>query len=197
MANPKQDKLSSLTDEVKELHPLLNALLPKLPNINNVEYTHGPDEMGADFVLSQRNPTFEFDEYVGVIAKLGKMAQDFSDIERQIEECAVERTFRGGKQKIRVDEIWIILTGNITKGAQIKIYEKYKSRKITFIQGEQLIRLIDKYLPNYWSDTTLLIGEYLYSLRLRNEENDRSFNLIQIPDQKFYIKQYFYDFPRM
>ncbi len=53
MGTQKLSRLTHLTDEVDDLHPLLNQLLRKLPNIKNVEYTHGAREMGADFVLSK------------------------------------------------------------------------------------------------------------------------------------------------
>lgn len=47
-----KERIVGITDEVKELHPLLEELFRKHPKILQVEYTHGPDEMGADFVLT-------------------------------------------------------------------------------------------------------------------------------------------------
>lgn len=105
MVRKHKEKLASISDEVAELHPLLRSLLPKLPRVVDVEYTHGPQEMGADFVISRRDDTFGQTEYVGVIAKVGKILQDFSDVERQIKECEVPRTFFGGKKKIRLAEV--------------------------------------------------------------------------------------------
>ena len=65
MAQIANEKLDSITGEVKDLHPLLNAVLAKLPRVQDVEYHHGGDEMGADFVISRTNDTFGNIEYIG------------------------------------------------------------------------------------------------------------------------------------
>ena len=72
MARVANAKLDYIRDEVTDLHPLLNAVLPKLPRVQTVEYHHGTAEMGADFVLSRTNDTFGTVEYIGVIAKVGR-----------------------------------------------------------------------------------------------------------------------------
>ena len=69
MAQIADEKLDLITREVKDLHPLLNAVLPKLPRVQDVEYHHGSEEMGADFVISRTNDTFSNIEYVGVVPK--------------------------------------------------------------------------------------------------------------------------------
>ena len=76
-----------------------------MPRITNVEYHHGSAEMGADFVLSRTNDTFGHTEYIGVIAKIGRIVQDFTNVDRQIEECALPRLVQGGKKKIYLTEI--------------------------------------------------------------------------------------------
>ena len=72
MAKIASAKLDSIKNEVSDLHPLLDAVLPKLPRVQAVEYHHGVSEMGADFVVSRTNDTFGTIEYIGVIAKVGK-----------------------------------------------------------------------------------------------------------------------------
>ena len=101
----RTSKLDSIKDEVNDLHPLLEILFPKMPRITNVEYHHGSAEMGADFVLSRTNDTFGHTEYIGVIAKIGRIVQDFTNVDRQIEECALPRLVQGGKKKIYLTEI--------------------------------------------------------------------------------------------
>ena len=49
----KREKLASLKDEVKDFHPLLEIIFPQLPRVNHIEYTHGNNEKGADFVLQR------------------------------------------------------------------------------------------------------------------------------------------------
>ena len=164
MGTSLNERLDAIAGEVQDLHPLLNAVLPKLPRVQDVEYHHGTDEMGADFVISRINDTFGHIEYIGVIAKVGRVAQDFADIERQIEECEVPRFFRGGREKIRITEIWVVATKHITQNAKKKIYQKYSTRKIEFIAGSRLAKLVDDYAPLAWSRLPIAIGEYLHKL---------------------------------
>ncbi len=195
MAKIANEKLNLITREVENLHPLLDAVLPKLPRVQNVEYHHGRDEMGADFVISRTDDTFGNIEYIGVIAKVGKIVQNLADIERQIGECDVPRLFRGGREKIRITEIWIIVTQHITHGAKLKIFHEYSNRKIEFIDGPTLARLVDRYAPLAWSRLPMAVAEYLQDLQLRTEEQDKSVSLQQISDSTFYVKQDLYYFP--
>lgn len=188
----KISKLDHIKDEVKDLHPLLKKLLPKLPNIQEVEYTHGAGEMGADFVVSKQHDTFGTTQYIGVIAKVGKVVQDYSDIERQIEECELPRKFFGGKKQIRIEEVWIVVTEHITRAAQEKIFEKYKSKSIFFLDGNRLEKLIDQYLPTYWINVDIEIAEYFSTLRTRTEEIDKNVSLLPTSDKSLYIEQDIY-----
>jgi len=195
MPTDKHSKLTRITEEVSQLHPLLSKLLKKLPNVLEVEYTHGPREMGADFVIARQDETLGTTEYIGVVAKIGKVVQDYADIVRKIEECWVPRLFAGGKESIRLGEVWVIITEHITKGAQEKIYEKYRSNKITFIQGALLETLIDNHLPAYWTDVSLEVGEYLAELRTRTQALDKSVSFLQLINTGIYIEQDIYDIP--
>ena len=195
MAQIANEKLDSITREVDDLHPLLETVLSKLPRVQNVEYNHGVGEMGADFVISRTNDIFGNIEYVGVIAKVGKIVQNLADIEHQIEECNVPRFFQGGKQKIRITEIWVVVTKHITQGAKAKIFDKYSTRKIEFIDGAALTKLVDRYVPMAWSGLPLIVGKYLQNLRVRTEEQDKSVSLLQMSDESFYVKQELYHIP--
>ena len=188
MASTKLSRLDQITDEVNDLHPLLNQLLPKLPGVQEVEYTHGPTEMGADFVLSRLDDALDSIRYVGVIAKTGGIRQDHSPIDRQIDECAVPRLFQAGKKRIRLDEIWVIVTGTVTKNAQDKIHDVYRLRNIQFINGAKLETLIDRHLPVFWSDIPLEIGGYLSNLRHEVEALDRALSLVPATETPVYIE---------
>ncbi len=185
----KLEKLAAITNEVEEMHPLLGLLFPKLPRISHADYTHGQGEMGADFVLSREDDTFSEAEYIGVIAKIGKIAQDYTDIERQIKECELPRTVFGGKKKIYLTEVWVIVTGSITKNAQEKIEKEYNTRKIKFLSGGRLAELIEKHIPNYWSAVPLHVGEYLTQIWNRNDQLDKRLSLLQVKDKSLYIEQ--------
>ena len=66
-------------------------------------------------------------------------------------------------------------------------------RKITFVDGDRLERLIDEHMPNFWTDLSLETGEYLANLRVRNDELDRNSNLLPIIGDNFYIEQDIYE----
>ena len=102
------ESLKDLKDEVNELHPLLDSIFNKMPSIKNVEYTHGVNEMGADFVLTKLSEELGDTEYVGVIAKASKILQNTDEIERQINECSVPRIGTNGRKEINITEIWVV-----------------------------------------------------------------------------------------
>ena len=193
MPSSKLTRLAKIKDEVGELHPLLDKLLRKIPNVMDVEYTHGNREMGADFVLSKPHDVFGYTEYVGVVAKVGRITQDYTAIERQIDECAVPRTFLGGRERIRIGEVWVLATETISQNAQEKIHEKYSLRKVSFIEGARLEKLIDSHFPSFWIDISLEVGDYLSTLRTKTQHLDASISLLPIAEKGFYIEQDIYE----
>lgn len=181
-------KLATISNEVNDLHPLLEALLPKLPSIVNVDYTHGPHEKGADFVVSRCDPTFGDTEYVGIIAKLGQIKQNNTDVQRQIDECELGRYTPNGKS-ITLSEVWVITTGTITQNAREVINHKFKYKKVKWVDLQQLTRLVETYMPNYWANIPMQVGEYLHDLRDRNIEMDMRTSLAPEMGRDFYIDQ--------
>lgn len=165
MEMQKLDRLKKLEREVQDFHPLLRILLKRIPYIRNLEYNQGPNEKGADFVLEKADDILDSTFYVGVIVKIGKIKQDFAEIERQIDECGMERTFDNGKKKIFLSEIWIISNDSITDNAQQKIHHKFKHSSIVFFDVEKVAVLIDKFYPEYWTDISIKLGEYIRRVR--------------------------------
>ena len=155
MEMQKLDRLKKLEREVQDFHPLLRILLKRIPYIRNLEYNQGPNEKGADFVLEKADDILDSTFYVGVIVKIGKIKQDLAEIERQIDECGMERTFDNGKKKIFLSEIWIISNDSITDNAQQKIHHKFKHSSIVFFDVEKVAVLIDKFYPEYWTDISI------------------------------------------
>lgn len=183
-------KLSEIGDEVNELHPLLEVVFYQLPNVRHVRHTHGVDEMGADFVLTKRDETFGNDEYIGVVVKKGAIKQNnLPGIEKQIDECELPRLTEDGKKKISLTEIWIVSNENISRNAKEVIYHKYKLRNIKFVPGNQLVRWIEEYAPNYWLDVPLGIGQYLTEIRKTNAEIEQKSSLLPVAKKALYIEQ--------
>ncbi|HAL9778919.1 TPA: hypothetical protein H7W25_003585, partial [Escherichia coli] len=144
-------KIESLQREVDDFHPVLRALLPRLPTVTHVEYKQGPSEKGADFVIIKRDEALDEEIYIGVICKVGKIIQSNSEVERQIEECQLyPRFISSGSKNIHLNEIWVVTNSSISNNAQEKIYLKFKSTNIKFIEGEKICSLISKYYPEFW-----------------------------------------------
>jgi DNA-binding NarL/FixJ family response regulator len=188
-ASEKRKKIESLASEVSDIHPYLEELLKQLPGIKNVRYTHGSqEEKGADFVLTKPSELMGEPRYIGVIVKKGKIHMDFSDVERQIDECSLGRYSPSIKTEIFLTEVWVIATGNITAHAKEKIHHKFNTRAIEFIDSQYLSEWTDKYLPNWWYDFSTKTGEYLNDLWIKNDENDKRLNLIRSCNKKIYIE---------
>lgn len=161
MEQYKVDKVKGLKYEVKDFHPVLHALFSKMPELSRVEYNQGNREMGADFVLEKSDPILEENIYIGVIVKVGKILQNHSEIERQIDECNIDRFFSGGKSKISINEIWVVNNDTISMGAQEKINNNFRNKSIRFVDFDRTCRLIDKYYPEYWTDSNRDLSEYI------------------------------------
>lgn len=186
----KQNKIRALVDEVKQLHPVLKDLFPKLPNISNVAYTHGQSEMGADFVITRIDQTLGREEYIGVIVKCGDIRQNFDDVERQIKECSVPRKVDGGKKNIYLNDIWVVTNGGISNNAKEKIHQTYNDKNIAFIWDETLIELLNKHFPEYWENVDRNIGLYLSSVGRRLQDLNAKYSLAEMADSgDFYIEQ--------
>jgi len=141
--------VSTIKSEINGLHPLLDELFRKIPSLTRVERTHGTNEMGADFVFTKIDSLIG-PQYVGVIAKVGHIRQNYTVLERQINECLVPRFYLSGKRKITLDEIWVVTTGRVTPTAKEKIHEQHKASKVQFIDGPTLNEWVKHYIPYYW-----------------------------------------------
>lgn len=185
----KIKKIREINHEVRFFHPLLKDLLPNLPSVSNVTYTHGQNEMGADFVVTLRDLALNEDEYVGLIVKCGDIRQNHDDIERQIKECLLPRKISGGKKNIYLNQIWVVTNGRVSENAKDKIFEEHKNKNIKFIWDEKLVELVDKYYPVFWANIDRNIAIYLSAISGRIEALNLRFGLLDLGQSDFYIEQ--------
>ncbi len=193
MDQAKLQKIKNIGTEVKDFHPLLRVLFKRLPEVKEVEYRQGPNEMGADFVIKKYDSTLGTEEYVGVIVKVGSIKQDHSEIDRQIQECSIERLFGSSKRKIFINQIWVICNEKITHNAEIKIHQRYSNQNIKFIAGEKVVSLIDQFYPEYWKDVTIELGEYFRKIRLTSVGLSRKIINTAGSDDDCYVEQFLID----
>lgn len=180
------ERVAQISDEVKELHPLLNDLFHRLPGIKHVAHTHGTHEMGADFVLEKFDDTLNEIEYIGVIAKAEPIRQDHAEVVRQIEECAVPRMLPSG-ERIRLKQVWVVTSQSISHNAREKLGEKFASSNVRFIDQHKLATLVDEYLPPVFTTLSPKIQGYLSEVAARLAvESERS--LIGLNDPTFFVE---------
>ncbi|SDN98927.1 NACHT domain-containing protein [Polaromonas sp. JS666] len=146
---------------------MLQDILKQVLNVKYVEYTHGPFEKGADFVVERHDEALGTTDFIGVVAKCDKILMSFSEVERQIDECGHPRKIRGGLQTVRLPEVWVITSKTISQNAKDKIEEKFSSKKVRFFESDWLVRQIDEHAPHFWEEIDGTVGKYLGQLDKR------------------------------
>lgn len=191
----KASKLKSLSNEVKEFHPLLKALLPRLPQINRIDYTHGQTEFGADFVLEKVDATISETTYIGIVAKVGNINQsEVSSINQQVGECFdVDRFFLGSKERIRISEVWLVSNANISANAKTKISIAHAKANTAVINGDRLLHLIDKHFEEFWTALPVEKSALLSDIRKSIEAEDQTTSLIPGCGANFYVAPDIYE----
>lgn len=184
----KTKLIEAIDDEVNILHRLLHDTFRQMEGIEEVEYTHGPHEKGADFVLTRRDPALGRTHEIGIIAKRGKILSNADDVFRQVEECQMPRTIRGGKDHVRLSEVWVVNTASISQQAQERINHKFSGQRIEFIDGEKLTELVDQHAPYFWHEIKSEVGAYLHDLSSRITQTDRECSVVSgLGCDDFYI----------
>jgi hypothetical protein len=184
-------KLLSLKKEVADFHPLLLDIFNKLPNIQRVEYTQGPNEKGADFILRKTDQTLDLTEYIGVIVKVGKIdsSKAGAEVKDQIDHCVTSaRAVDNGRNKINLNQVWVLTNDTISSNAKERIYDKYSNTNIAFVDRDNLIAWIDKYFPSFWHDIPHSVNMYFNELLLRTEKLDVNSNA-GLNASGFYVDQ--------
>lgn len=180
------DHLKQFSDEVSELHPVLNALFRKMPGIEHVHYNQGPYELGADFLLKKADSALLKSSWIGVVAKVGQIRQNTSEVDRQIDECFITR--KGpDSAPIQVREVWVVSSHEITNNAKEVLFKKYADKKVEFIGGQELATLIDRFAPESFSAIPLALQKFAdETLELLAIEDSRS--LVVAGADSFYLE---------
>lgn len=163
----KRALVEKIDDEVNSLHPLLEDIFHSLENVQYVEYTHGTNEKGADFVIERRDDALGTTNFIGVVAKCEKILQSFGDVERQIDECGHPRLIKNGQQNVRLPEVWVVTSKSISQNAKEKILEKFSAKKVNFFDADWLVNQIDQHATHFWEAIDGVIGRYLGNLDKR------------------------------
>ncbi len=155
----KQRTLGNLSESELRTEVIM-PLLSRMGYRAVMEY-HGPRELGKDIVC------YDIDRlrkrrYLAVVAKVTDLTGSVSSnrglltVCNQIEQCFNEEySDLFGMRKITMDEVWVVTAGKIVSGAADSVIDKLQksnlSKLTSFIAIEELVELIDEYLPTYWN----------------------------------------------
>ena len=150
------------------------VLLPLFENMRfETSYTHGPNEMGKDFILKKQDAFGDYD-FTAVIVKKGNISNTktsknkntLEEVRRQVNQ-ALKNPLDGFGSKRRFPSKAIVITsGRISNSARQEISnnQDYSSEKVTFIESEQLITLLDKHYPIFFLFKMPEMAKYLSDL---------------------------------
>lgn len=177
----KRNCIENISDEIGKLHPLLENVIPKLPNVKSLEYTHGQYERGADFVVQIEHATTGRTSHVGVVVKCGKVgANKFSEVEEQIKECAEERAYKV-MSRVRCTEVWVFSSGGYTERTKEKLQDRFPGRSVEFFGPADIAKFVDEHYPYFWHDLPCQLGVYLQQLSSKLHILDRASGLLLSP----------------
>ncbi|KYK36111.1 MAG: hypothetical protein AYK19_09530 [Theionarchaea archaeon DG-70-1] len=136
----------------------------------NVQYTHGILEFGKDIIyyIEDRygNPV-----YTGVQVKAKKItARTINTLFRQIYEAFGEpfRDLGDGKKK-DLDKLILITSHEFTEGAKESLWRSLKGAKlerfVTCVNGNELVDLLDTYLPSAFWDQYEYFNKYFHAMK--------------------------------
>lgn len=183
-------KIDALSDEVGDFHPLLDSLFRRLPNVRDVEYRHGPQERGTDFIINSEDPVLMSDDFIGVVVKTGDIvSKDVSAIVTQLREAREEKIFGSGKRRIKCNKFWVVTNGKIQDNAQHLIESEFSGMSIDFVPKHKVRILIDRYYKEFWEAIPHQIAAKLNQIHEQIVGLDSQMTLIADLDVDFYINQ--------
>ena len=174
-------KLKKIENEVVDFHPVLNNLFLKLPSITHVEHQHGTREFGADFVLVRYDSELQREYHIGIVAKIGKITQGSTDVDRQISECQTMPRVINGNKRVILNEVWVMCSSTISKNAQDYFAEK-KLISVLFYNVNQIAELISRHMPEYAGEVDVGVATYLAKTGeyIRNARDNATFSIASL-----------------
>jgi hypothetical protein len=160
MATTKEDKLAIIRniDKETDIHTLLSELLPEM-SFKDVHITHergNKSEQGKDLICSQEDTIEDKKDWIAFVVKKGIVAGKstvIQDIIAQTKDC-FEYEYKNVIQglRFRVNKVKVVTNAHFSNEAERNIREsnKFDNANIDFWDEEKLIKLIDKYYPQYW-----------------------------------------------
>jgi len=171
-------RFHELLSNERLLQQAIAGLLARMPNIESVQILHGASEFGKDVVFKWRGAFEESLPCACVVKKdrvLGQVNSNQSarTVFHQIEQAFDTPYIAESGEPILIQRVYVITPYEIAQSAMHSISGALKPRagQIIFISGHELIRLFQKYWPNFLADEASAIKRYLDSAASRLNAN--------------------------
>lgn len=189
---PRNSKVKMIHEIASEDILRVEVLIPIFRNMNTfhaVVDTHGPDEKGKDVVLAERDGFGDL-VYTAVIIKNKRImggTQTLKDRETSTNlalqvtatllstyPCTIQN------QRVKFNKIIVFTSRNISNSARedlVNVAARYQFNNIHFRQDEDLVALIDEYLPEFYSFSSGRIASYVQAVKKKCERLDELRNI--------------------
>ena len=139
-----------LIETLKEtdLHKQLKALFSKMDTNLEVVLTHGPNELGKDLVLVNRDPISISARAIVVKCGniTGKANGPIDEIKSQVQMCLDHPYSASGIEDIQISQVIVVTSGSISEGAKTRLSKEFSCISC-FYDISKLVELFTKYYP--------------------------------------------------
>jgi len=167
----RKEKLSMLRKlNEKELTKTFLIPLFQEMGFRNVKYNHGVLEYGKDVIYCEETKFHKL-KHVGVQVKQGDINTAIAEkIFSQITEGLSSFTDLADNNKEKpIDEFLVVTSGVIKEYAREKLSKKlgnvHISKPLSFIEGNELVELLEGYMPSAFWDEYDDFNKYFYALK--------------------------------
>jgi hypothetical protein len=153
-------------------------LFKKIPRMRHVSDVHGVLEKGIDVAYFEED-SLETENFVGVQLKVTNI--DFTEKSESGITALIDQARKafGGRHKLtnprgewKIKKYVVITSGHISKPAKDHIVEETKYPQIDFLDGSEVVDLIDKYYIEYFIFKEAVTRDYYSMLKAKFEVVD-------------------------
>jgi energy-coupling factor transporter ATP-binding protein EcfA2 len=153
-----------------------------------VDEEHGPQERGKDIVLVGKDPMGDY-TYTGVIIKRGDISNATSPKRSDTVATVANQivmTLNSGyvcpiqQKPVSFQKIVVVTNGRFSNSAKeelLKTARQHQFQTMTFHQGQDLVRMVDKYLPDYYHFDSGVVSAYISALKAKCDRLDELKNI--------------------
>ena len=167
----RREKLSFIKDE-RDLHKLVKTVLEKM-GFDWVEIAHGAQEFGKDLVAAT-NSSLGGREYVGVVAKLGKISggaggkRNLGEVRRQVDQAfTIPYDSSNTRQKVNITRALVVCTGSVSANAKREIVNTKEFRAVEVWSIDELERRVTEHFPEFYLGMSDEMRTYLVAVTVR------------------------------